>query len=481
MRRLDELFDRLARRGRHDDVDPVIDRLERRLAGEAQVVALRGRDEMGRFKWIGHYRALVAVGAALVVVLAIGGPLWILGGGGEAIDATETTATTGVTQTSAAIPASTTEPTPVTTMAPSSTISTTSTTTPAPPVLGSGWEIVAQNPGGQRFLGGRLDHIPGVGLVISDGMSSGIALSEDGIEWRLTEVGGMESAQVRGATGSGTGLVAYGERWCDQFGDSCTPALWVSDDGNDWVSIDQDGLFVGCSEIAGECHVSVHGAATDPDGRVVVLGIDPAVYCGDGCYELTPVAWFSADGHEWERHTLDIESLLPEQWHGMYNLQHPLVYVGGRWLAPVTLTSDPYETLFLESNNGTDWDVVDTGATFVGVSVQELAVGPSGIMTTDSWSAWVSPDGIEWVASGGLGGPVSTLAAFDDGFVGIRVSETTGEVASIWYSLDGTSWVEVAFESPAATFWNGVIGFGADLLAIGPEDNQTTIWKWSDE
>ena len=42
MRRLDELFDRLARRGRHDDVDPVIDRLERRLAGEAQVVALRG-------------------------------------------------------------------------------------------------------------------------------------------------------------------------------------------------------------------------------------------------------------------------------------------------------------------------------------------------------------------------------------------------------------------------------------------------------
>ncbi len=349
-----------------------------------------------------------------------------------------------------------------------------------PLALGEGWEIVAENPGGIRFVGG-LSSVPGFGHVLTDGFPPGvIALSSDGIEWVATDFDALlpgESVAVTGVTSGGSGLIAYGER-CVSPEESCIPALWTSADGTTWDPIEDDNLFTGCREIASECHVVMHGAAVAPDGQVVVLAIDPAVSCGDGCYDLTNVAWSSADGSQWERHEVDVEELLPEGWLGMYNVQHPVVYTGTRWLTFVTLMSETAGTVFLESEDGARWNVVDTGNTFDARSVEDIAIGQRGIVVHDFFSVWFSSDGSSWVRGDLAGGPWRNVAAFDDGFMATGIGMETFQVTSIWYSPDGTTWAEMELQLEGDVRWNDVVGNGTDLLAIGIIDNRSTVWRW---
>jgi len=482
MRRLDELFDRLARRGRHFDPDAVIDRLERRLSGEAEAVALQGRDDMRAIEHVGRKRALVAVGAALIALLAIGVPAWLVGGGDEGIDAAETPPTTEVTATSSRV-ATTSMPPGTTTLAPTTTAvppSTSPTQAPDPPALGFGWEIVAENPGGFRFLPGRLHRIPDVGLVLVDEAFPVMAMYGDSGEWVLVEIESAESVGLAGVIGSSAGMVAYGQR-CRSSNGSCTPGFWVSADGITWTPVVEDGgLFMGCREIDGECHVSIGGAAAAPDGRIVVLGIDPAVSCGDGCYDLTTVAWSSADGLEWERHEFDLEGLLPEGWQGMYDLQDQVVHTGTTWLAYVTLMSDPAGTVLLESVDGIRWSAVETGSTFAGVGIQEITVGEQGVLATDGVSVWFSSDLSQWVRTD-LSTGWLMLGVFDEGFVAAAFGEQSEEMTAVWFSPDGLSWTRVQLEVPGPTHTFGLVGDGASIVVGGVAENQTTIWRWSGE
>lgn len=95
MRRLDRAFDQLASRGRRSDPEIVIERLERRLAGQPIPVVVPGRFSMNTNKTnvSGRRGALIAV-AAMVVVLAVAIPLWlVLGGDGSGEVAGQTTVT----------------------------------------------------------------------------------------------------------------------------------------------------------------------------------------------------------------------------------------------------------------------------------------------------------------------------------------------------------------------------------------------------
>jgi hypothetical protein len=415
------------------------------------------------------HRVIASIAAASVAVLMVAGALLIIPGdgpGSEAPPQVSTAPSPSVPGTS--VPAAATSE-PTTTINPAGLAA-----------LGDGWEVVAERPAGIRFVGG-VSHAPGFGYVLTDGFPPGvIALSSDGIEWRATDFDAMlpgESVSVTGVARGDSGLIAFGER-CASPEESCVPAIWVSVDGITWDSIEDDSLFMGCREVAGECHVSLYGSAVTPDGHVVVLGIDPAVECGDGCYDITNVAWSSTDGSQWERHEIDVEALLPEGWLGMYNVQHPLAYTGTRWLTFVTLMNEPTGTVFLESEDGARWSVVDTGNTFDGRAVEYIAIGERGIVVHDFWSVWFSPDGFEWVLGDLAGGPLGSVAALDDGFMVTGTNRTTGEITSIWYSPSGTTWTDMPVHLEGAVQWNGVASNGTNLLAIGIFDNRSTVWRW---
>jgi len=112
MRRLDRAFDRLASRGRRSDPEDVIDRLERRLAGEPAVVRIPGRLGMGEpaTRQSRRRRGLVTIGApALAVLGAIALVVFLWPGrGGESApyvdDGSTVPGTTTATTTTAALP-----------------------------------------------------------------------------------------------------------------------------------------------------------------------------------------------------------------------------------------------------------------------------------------------------------------------------------------------------------------------------------------
>jgi hypothetical protein len=84
MRRLDRAFDQLAGRGRRSDPEIVIERLERRLAGEPIPVAVPGRFDMDKSRSsVSGRKGVLIAAAAMVVVLAVAIPLWLVLRGNE--------------------------------------------------------------------------------------------------------------------------------------------------------------------------------------------------------------------------------------------------------------------------------------------------------------------------------------------------------------------------------------------------------------
>jgi hypothetical protein len=84
MRELDRVLRDLAETGRVGGAERLIERLQRRLAGEAAPVVGLGRFDMEKPKArLTGRKGLLIAAAALVVALAVALPLWLLGGGGE--------------------------------------------------------------------------------------------------------------------------------------------------------------------------------------------------------------------------------------------------------------------------------------------------------------------------------------------------------------------------------------------------------------
>jgi hypothetical protein len=179
--------------------------------------------------------------------------------------------------------------------------------------------------------------------------------------------------------------------------------------------------------------------------------------------------------------------VLPPEWQGTAEIRSPLVYVDGRWLTYATHYSIDCmctETAFFASENGIDWQLVDTGELFDETYLMGMAANDSGVVAITSTDAYWSPDGIQWSRSAMTSNArMLEIAAYDNGYVAVGTSlwDEGGSIDRIWYSPDGTAWTQSALDLEATTYWNALVGDGPNLLAVGgTQTNLKGIWQWSE-
>ena len=432
----------------------------------------------GRLRW----RPVVVFVAAALAVLVIGMPLLVFGVLSSAPVAEDPAATPTVPVTTPTEPLAT--PTvPVTTTPGAAEPLVT-------PALGDGWEIVLSS-----IPGDTLTLMPDPVFPTDTGhYVKFLNVETSEIDWYLATFDGGERTlvdiDVPGSTGGG-GFVTGGPgvvAWTNVGPESRTEAqLWVSSDGIDFERVAED-LLAGCAGVA-DCRGSeIYAAAASPTGRVVALAYDPLVWDAEcECFELNPVALVSDDGHVWTRNSLDLFTVLPPEWQGAAEIRSPLAYVDGRWLTYATHYSNDCmctDTAFFASENGIDWQLVDTGELFDETYLMGMAANDSGVVAIVDTDAYWSLDGIQWsrtvVTSDAM---LLKIAAYNDGYVvvGSSMTDDGGSTDRIWYSADGTAWTQTALDLEETTYWNAVVGDGPNLLAVGgTQTNLKGIWEWSE-
>jgi hypothetical protein len=428
-----------------------------------------------------RWRPVVVFAAAGLTILLIGIPTLMFGvlSSAPSSEAPVTVATAPVTVATA----------PVTVATAPVTVATAVT-----PALGEAWEIVlSTRPGDPLFLE------PDPVFPIDTGYYVRFLNVESSeIDWYLATFDDGERTlvdiDVPGSTGGG-GFVTGGPgvvAWTNVGPESQAEAqLWVSSDGIDFESVAQD-LLAGCDGVADCQGTEIYAAAASVAGRFVALAYDPLVWSAEcECYELNAVALVSDDGYVWTRHPLNLLNVLPPEWQGAADIRSPLVHVAGRWLTYATHYSNDCmctDTAFFASENGVDWQAVDTGELFDETYLLGMAANDSGVVAIMSTDAYWSPDGIQWsrtvVTSDAM---LQRIAAYDSGYVAVGSSKVdkgtpaVGSIDRIWYSPDGTAWTEIAFESAETTHWNALVGNGPNLLAVGSTENhERGVWRWSE-
>lgn len=445
-----------------------------------------------RVGWAPAYRRPVAIAAtsALLIALVIGslalfGPL----GGTETIDVIDeppVTTTEPITETTAAAPGTTT-PTVVPT--------TTTTVTAAPgliPALGEGWEIVfSTRPGDTLILEPDLVFPTGAGYYVEvldvetyENHPYLVRLDDD--EPILIEsiaAGSPAVGPAHGFVTGGPGVVA----WANIGPESQTDAqLWVSSNGISFERV-AEGLLAGC-EGATDCQgTEIYAAAASPSGRVVALAYDPLVWNADcDCFDLNPVALVSDDGYQWTRQPLDLLSVLPAEWQGAADIRSSLVYVDGRWLTYGTRYYNggyTIDTAFFASEDGIDWQLIDTGDLFDETQLMGIAANDRGVVAITRGAAYWSGDGYDWTRTTLTDRDhVLSVAAYDDGYIAVSspIVPDGAPLDTIWYSADGTTWSRMPLQLEEPTGWNTIVGDGPNLVAVGPTyTNLRGIWRWS--
>ena len=485
MQRFHEALTLRADRGTPVGADTMIERVATELRGQEApqvVVSLEGGHETTtqtkrreeatrptpprRPRW----RAGLAFGAALILVLAaVGVVAPLLDRGEEVADTTTVTVTTA----------------PSTTDATTTTAEPTTTSTPAPPpvipALDEGWEIVlSARPGDSRYLGGASVSITDAGYYV------GTIGNDKYLMRRDDNAGTLVDIEVPGSGGfvtAGTGVVA----WTTVGPEANTEAqLWVSSDGINFERVAQD-LLAGCAGTSNCRGTEIYAAATSPAGRVVALAYDPLVWKPEcDCYELNPVALVSDDGREWTRAPIDLLSVLPAEWQGAADIRSPLVYVKGRWLTYATrYYNNGYttDTALFASDNAIDWQPIHTGDLFDEIYLDDMAANDRGVVALAGDAAYWSADGSEWTRAALTNlGYAHTVAAYDDGYVTVSATRMPegAPIDTIWYSTDGITWSRMPLQLEEATEWNAIVGDGPNLVAVGGTySNLNGIWRWS--
>jgi len=495
MQQLHEILLHRAGRGTPVGADTMIGRVATELRGQEaqQVVVLPEEQHVMPVQptvresvppptppWPPRLRAVAAFGAAFLIVLGSVGVVALLPNSVEPVG--DTTAVTVTTPPSTTLPTTTTiEP-------------TTAPVTAEPPVipaLGEGWEIVlSTRPGDTLVLEPDAVFPTGAGyyvkfLDVGTYENDWYLITLDGGEQTLVEVNVPASASAGGFVTGGPGVVA----WTNVGPESRTEAqLWVSSDGIQFERV-AEGLLAGCEGATGCQGTEIYAAAVSPAGRVVALAYDPLVWnAACECFKLNPVALVSDDGHAWTRHPLDLLSVLPPEWQGAAEIRNSLVYVGGRWLTYAWRFDNSIydtDTAFFASENGIDWQLVDTGNLFDETYLQGIAASDRGVVAILYQDAYWSADGDQWsrtVVTSDADAMLHKIAAYDDGYVAVGYSmmDDGGPIDRIWYSPDGTAWTQIAFELEETTNWNALVGDGPKFLAVGvTQTNLRGIWQWS--
>ncbi len=256
--------------------------------------------------------------------------------------------------------------------------------------------------------------------VGSLGDSARVWHSADGITWDEVRPPGQRNAWVSSVAAAAHGIVATGTRTDPERGTG-QGVVWTSEDGLDWS---ERHTFPGATPVE---------AIATRDGYAVVTQEIPAD-------ETTRVSvWHSATGEEWEASPV-------------YDSQGEIVFVGaaahaaaGAWVI-VGMDSGTSEPRLWRSDDGRTWEA----------------------------SEWAAQDP-HWV-----GGPlVATPTGFLLGLVrprGLPADDADlAPQSTIWHSLDGRDWTEVATSEEAIVAMTagptGVLALAEPFERGGPKSD----------
>jgi hypothetical protein len=400
--------------------------------------------------------ALTFAVALIVVVAAIGGvALLMRGDTAPVVDEPTTTAAQSVTTEA-----------PVTTIAtPATTVAEPAPPPPTVPQLDEGWDVATLGP--QETTWTAVEYVDGIGWLAMGGSS--VMLSTNGADWMESDGGATlndDAAYITGIVPGGPGVLAYG--WTCE-GERCPvdqgPALYGSADGLAWERITSDA-FRGCGQLTADCFSGIQSMAAGPDGSLIASGVDTG----------ESVIWTSADGQNWERQSIDLMSLVPEGSMLMDENVTGLTALGDRWLGFVNTYSWPDDAEFeqgrailIESTDGIEWSIVDTGQAFAEAVPWHVTAGPGGIVAIDGSHIWHSADGSGWtvtevsdIGDADLLHPV----ALPSGFV-VAGGSMEGPGVVLVSSNDGTDWS--TFSSIERLDYAVFHGFAARETADGIE------------
>lgn len=424
--------------------------------------------------------AVAVVGAALLVMVAVGLPILFLGGRESiVIDQPATTVAPPVATT---LPPTTLPPSPVATLDSWQRVGA----DVMQPVVG----LFDMTQVGSRLIAVGFD--PGE----EDRRQNGVIFaSNDGVTWtRLAEDDPaltMGAVLIYGITGGGPGLVAVG-LGCEDDTAPCTahPTVWTSVDGTSWTRSAPDPA------IFGESGAMMDVAATDygivAAGHIGELGPDDA-------YFTRSSVWLSADGAEWSRvweAGLDDASASPSS-SGFFALtvgpDGLIVGVGEAENEDSELVAAVWVSI-----DGRDWERIEPNSSAFGsdigvdVTMLDVAWGPSGFTAVGTEGGtqvaiWQSPDGRSWTRVDttdqpfGTTGTLSAVAALDTGFVTTGphgFAGGDGKLVTLWTSPDGSTWNRVQTLGPGYTMAIVVTDAGISVAGATPDatDFHAAVW-----
>jgi hypothetical protein len=389
------------------------------------------RQSPSRHRWV---PAVIAVGAACVVLIAVGLPVLLFGGSDSVVVAESATTT--------------------------SAMSTTVATVSAPPQLDA-W---------QRVGAGVMDPVVGLfDITVADsrlvalGFDPGddyrqdgvVFVSENGVDWTRLAADDPAlttgTALMYGIAEGGPGLVAGGMS-CEDNEFPCLagpyPTVWTSTDGTAWTRTPvEQGERTGpvLDVLVTDRGIVATGEVTQPNP--------------DGGTSSSPTVWLSVDGTSWSRvwqgaAVRDTEfgsgpgaSVLALGPDGLIVGAGSAYDESGEGVAAVWVSS-----------NAVDWIRVDPeSAEFAsdaghGAFMSDIVWGPTGFVAVGGdgrrAAVWTSTDGVAWTridtgqAPIGSTWALSAIAALDGGYVAAG-PDGTAELVALWTSADGISWDRV--------------------------------------
>lgn len=302
-------------------------------------------------------------------------------------------------------------------------------------------------------------------------------VSSDGRSWERTVVPSAEPLYLEGVIWSPIGYLA----WAYDVGASPGAAIWVSPDGRQWqraptipsfsfnhvfevvwfqdrfvaqsdwnekrVWVSDDGLAWHDQTDTIGCHFQSGPAGPDPFGDSVHLMV-----VGDEFLRVG-TAFVPAD---------------------------PSVYPGTQeYFRVITRVSDGRCTHSNTVSDGWILDVAQSTSGFIGVGRQHDPVGSGAGSPPPPIAAWVSPDGVSWVAASlGSKPPNGSLELVASGDRGILALGDTESGYSQWRSVDGATWSgskgSLKELSDLAAIPGGFIAVGRETLASGKV--RAAIW-----
>ncbi len=442
-----------------------------------------------------RYGWLVALGAAALVLIMIGGVAWwaALTQGDDMI-ADEPQPTTTVPEVTSTIAAVVPAPTTVPDAAPT-TIAETAPTAPLPSPLR--WmpiddEAVFANtamfaivPRGAGLIAvGEADEEAPYDEVRGD---IAVWLSADGTTWeRIHDSsfnGDPDSACISTPLYQGVGGVAVGPLGMIITGtDSCHGAVWISEDGRTWTEA-----------IADEWRANPIAL-----GSVVAGGPGWVIAGSDG--HGNGAVWVSSDGVEWT--ASDDEDLIAEEGNrldtaGVAGLGEDLILLGFEGGYDSTHTSRETQPVVWISPDGAEWERLPAET----IAHDDLLIGLATVdgggrlvayapptQTVQDWTLWTSTDGTAWTS-------LTLPDYWGDAVIweGDTIVTSTGFVSTD----SGATWIDVgegfpgpAYATPTVVSLDGRIfvgGYERGVMARagwGESGGSTsTVWigEWIEE